>query len=262
MRLLVTVFSALLVSACGSKTPSCTDDIVVAEITKYATDAISDGLLKNDRSSPVEEILSRTRLSLTDITTTEYNKGIDKHSCAAKLLVTLPPGVAALKEHRVLKSLALARLDVDVEDDAIVTRITYTTYRSENNKQLVVRAENENIPAKYIQGVHKIGAFDSDLSTLPDLSLGLTIYSTSDKNVLFEPADDGSLRFRINHRSPACRPWMQSITAERGDTLIYENRDVGCLVSFSRLGALMLVAHEGCTMMARSCYPDGVYQKQ
>ena len=262
MRLLILVSSALIISGCGGKTPSCTDEAIVAQVTQYAEDAIADGLLQNDPDIRVEQIMSRSNLMLTDITTTAYDKGIDKHSCAANVRVSLPPGVAALKEHRVFQSLKLAKLDVHVQGNDIVTPVTYTTYRSEKEKQLIVRAENEKVAAKYIQGLHKIGAFDSELRAVPDLRLGLTIYSTSGKNVLFEPAEDGSLGFRVNYQSPVCRAWMQTITEERGDTLIYDNREVGCSVSFSRLGEIMLVEHEGCGMMARSCYPDGVYQKQ
>lgn len=262
MRLLILVITVLTVSACGGKTPSCTDEAIVAQITQYADDAITNGLLQNDPDIRVEQVMSQSHLMLADITTTEYNKGIDKHSCSANLRVTLPPGVAALKEHRVFQSLPLAKLDIEVQGNDIVTPITYTTYRSEKENELILSAENENIPGKYIQGVHKIGAFDSELRSVPDLRLGLTIYSMRGKNILIEPAADGSLGFRVNYQSPICRSWMQTISEERGDMLIYDNRDVGCSVSFSRLGEIMLVEHEGCEMMAQSCYPDGVYQKQ
>ncbi len=262
MRLIILVITALIISGCGGKTPSCTDETIVAQITKYADDAIADGLLKNDPDIRIEQMMSQIRLALADITTTEYNKGIDKHSCSANMHVTLPPGVAALVKHRVFQSLSPANLDVDVQGNDIVTPITYTTYRSEKENQLIVRAKNEKIPAKYIQRVHKIGAFDSELRALPDLRLGLTLYSMRGKNVLIEPAEDGSLQFRINFQSAICRPWMQTFTEERGDTLIYDNREVGCSVSFSRLGEIMLVEHDGCGLMARSCYPDGVYRKQ
>lgn len=262
MRLFMFAITALMLTGCGGKTPGCTDKAIVAHVTQYAEDAIADGLLQNDPDLYVEQMMSHMRLALSDVVTTDYNKGIDKHSCSANLRVTLPPGVAALKEHRVFRSLSLADLDVEVQGNDLVTPITYTTYRSEKEKELIVYAENEDIPGKYIQVVHQLGAFDSELRALPDLHLGLTLYSMRDKNVLIEPAEGGSLKFRINYQNTICRSWMQTITEERGDTLVYDNRDVGCSVSFSRLGEIMLVEHEGCELMAKACYPDGIYKKQ
>jgi len=262
MRLFSVAITVLILTGCGGKTPGCADQAIVAQVTQKAEDAISDALLQNDPDLHVEQIISRTRLALAKVSTTEYNEGIDKHSCSADLRVSLPPGIAGLKEHRVFRSLSIADLDVEVHGNDLVTPITYTTYRSEKEKELIVYTENENIPAKYIQVVHKLGAFDSELRALPDLHIGLTLYSMQDKNVLIEPAKDGSLKFRINYQNTICRSWMQTITEERGDTLIYDNRDVGCTVRFSRLGGIMLVEHEGCELMAKSCYPDGIYQKQ
>ncbi len=256
------IITALIVTGCGGKTPGCTDEAIVAQIKQYAEDAITDRLLQNDPDLHVEQMMYQMRLALANIVTTEYNKGIDKHSCSANVRVTLPPGIAALKEHRVFQSLSMANLDVDVDGNDLVTPISYTTYRSGKEKQLIVYAENEDVPAKYIQVVHKLGAFDTEPLALPDLSLGLTIYSMRDKNVLIEPSKNGFLKFRITYQNTRCRSWMQTITEEHGDTLIYDNRDVGCSVSFSRLGRIMLVEHEGCELMLKRCYPDGIFQKQ
>ena len=262
MRLSIIVIVALTITGCGGKTPACGDPAALSEVIEYAKDAISERLLQNDPHMHTGQLMSKTMMVLTEVITTNYDEGIDKYSCSANLRVTLPPGIAALKNHRVFQSHALAQLKIDTQGNDIVSTVSYTTYRSEKENHFIVHAENENAPAKYIQIAHKIGAFDSELRALPDLRLGLTLYSTHDKSILIEPVDNGSLKFRVDYRRSVCRSWMQTITHERGDTLIYDNRDVGCSVTFSRLGAIMLVEHEGCELMAGSCYPDGIYQKQ
>ena len=262
MRVFIFAIASLIISGCSDKTPSCTDVVVQVQVTDYVVAAIKQSLLQNDPDTHVEQVMSNSNLMLENITTTDYDNGIDKHSCRADLRLTLPPGVAALKDHHVFQSLPIAKLDIAVQGDDIVSPITYTTYRSEKENQLIVRTGNENTAAKYIQGVHKIDAFDTELRALPDLHLGLTLYSTIDKNILIEPEKNGSLKFRVDYQHPVCRSWKQSITGEIGDTLIYENRAVGCSVTFSRLGEIMLVEHEGCEMMVRNCYPDGIYRKQ
>lgn len=262
MRILFIAVTILILTACGSKTPPCTDPLVTSHVTELAEYAISEELLQNDPDLAIDKTMSRINLALENISTTEHEKSIDKHSCAANLHVDLPAGVAALKNHAVFRSLTGTALEVDVQSDAIVTPVTYTTYRSIKDKQVVIRLEGENVPAKYVQVLHKAGVFDSDLSAPPDLHGGLTIYSSKDKNVLIEPTEDGTLRFRINYQNSKCQAWMQTMTEERNDTLIYDNKVVGCRVTFSRLGVMMLVEHSGCERMPRNCYPDGIYQKQ
>ena len=174
----------------------------------------------------------------------------------------MPAQLAALNDYRAFQSLALGTTKVNVEGNDIVAPITFTTYTSERDGQLIVHSEGENVPAKYIKGAHKVGAFDADLSTLPDLRAGLSLYSTTGKTLLLEPIENGALKFHLNHQSHMCRSWTQYITEERGDTLLYDNREIGCSLLFSRLGQIILVEHQGCEMMADACYPDGIYYKQ
>jgi hypothetical protein len=262
MRLTILVISTLLITAC-ERTPSCTDETIVAQVTQYAEEAITNGLLKNDPGIDTELLISQMNLALADITTSKHDKTIDKHSCSANILITLPPGVAALKDSGVVQSTSLAKLNLMVEGDDIVAPMTYTTYRSEKDNQLILYTENENLPARYVQAVHKIGAFDSGQRPLPNLRRGPTLYGKPEMTVQIEPAPKGTLRFQVDYlKRPMCRSWMQTFTDERGDKLIYENAEAGCLLSFSRLGEMMLVEHEGCEMMPRPCLPDGVYQKQ
>jgi hypothetical protein len=262
MRLTILVISTLLVSACG-RTPSCTDETIVAQITQYAEEAIANGLLKNDPGIDPQMLIPQMNLALADITTTEHDKSIDKHSCSANILITLPPGVAALKDSGVVQSTSLAKQNLMVEGDDIVAPMTYTTYRSEKDDELILYTENDNLPARYVQAVHKIGAFDSGQRPLPNLRRGPTLYVKPEMTVRIEPATKSTLRFQVDYlKWTMCRSWMQTFTDERGDKLIYENPEAGCLLSFSRLGEMMLVEHEGCEMMPRPCLPDGVYQKQ
>jgi len=262
MRLPLCAIAALVLAGCGGKTPSCTDKVVTAEVRKFALQAISDGLLKNDLEVRLDQIMSRINVTLTDVKTTEYNKGIDKHTCTGALHVTLPAEIATLNDYRAFQTLALGGSKVNVVDNDIVAPITFTSYMSEQDEKLIVYSEGDNIPANFVRGAHKVGAFDADLSTLPDLRTGLTLYSTTAKNVLIEPADNGALKFHINHQSHMCRSWTQFITDERGDMLVYDNPEVGCSVYFSRLGQILVVEHKGCNMMAEYCHPDGIYQKQ
>jgi len=261
MRLTILVISTLLMTACGG-TPSCTDEAIVVKITQLAEEAVANGLLKNDPDIDTGLLISEMNLALADITTTEHDKTIDKYSCSANILVTLPPGVAALKDNDVVQSTALATLSLAVEDDDIVAPMTYTTYRSEEDDQLILYTENENLPAKYVQAVHKIGAFDSGQRPLPNLRRGPTLYGKPEMTVQIAPATKGTLRFQVDYlKRPMCRSWMQTFTGERDDKLIYESPKAGCLLSFSRLGEIMLIEHEGCEMMPRPCLPSGVYQK-
>lgn len=262
VRLLVIAAVTLIVAGCGAKTPSCDDQTVITAVNGYAEQAITEALMRNDPDLRVEQIMSRLSIAVTDVTASDYNKSIDKHTCSATLRVTLPTEIAALNDYRAFQRLALGNTEVKVEGDNIVAPITFTSYLSEQDDQLIVYSEGENVPAKYIRGAHKAGAFDADLSTLHDLHVGLTIYSTAGKNLIIEPADNGALKFHVNHQSHMCRSWTQFITEERSDTLVYDNPEAGCSLVFARLGQFMLVEHKGCELMAKACYPDGVYQKQ
>ncbi len=206
--------------------------------------------------------MSRISLSVTDVVATGYDSSIDKHTCSANVRVALPAELAALNDYRAFQTLALRKTKVNVEGNEIVAPITFTSYLSEEDKRLIVYSDGEDVPARYIRGARAVGAFDADLSTLPDLRAGLTLYTTVEKNVLIEPDENGALKFHINHQSHMCRSWTQYVTEERGDTLIYDNPEVGCTVYFSRLGQIMLVEHEGCDLVAKACYPDGIYSKQ
>ncbi len=262
VRLALFAAVPLMVAACGAKTPPCNDETVIAAVMGHAEQAIVDGLLRNDPELRVEQIMSQVRLTVTDVASTGYNKSIDKHICSSALRVTLPAEIAALNDYRAFQKLMLGDTKVKVEGNDIVAPITFSSYRSEQNGQLIVYSEGENVAAKYIKGAHEAGAFDADLGTLPDLHAGLTLYTTAGKNLLLEPADNGVLKFHVNHQSHMCRSWTQYITEQRGDTLVYSNPQAGCSLFFSRLGQIMLVEHEGCELMAKACYPDGVYQKQ
>jgi hypothetical protein len=261
-HLILIALTVPIMTACGIKTPPCTDKTVVATVTGFAKQAIIDALHRNDPTLNVQPVMSRIGLSVTEIAETGYDQSIDKHTCSANLRVALPPEIAALNDYRAFQTLALGKQKVEVEGDDIVAPITYTTYLSGKDETLIVSSEGDNVPARYIRGAHTVGAFDADLRSVPDPHAGLTLYTTTEKSVLLEPAENGALKFHINHQSHTCRSWTQIITEERGDTLVYDNREVGCAVYFSRLGQIMLVEHEGCEMDVKACYPDGIYTKQ
>ena len=262
VRLVLFGAVTFIVAACGAKTPPCNDEAVVAAVAGHAEQAVIDGLLRNDPELRVEQIMSQISFTITDVTTTDYNKSIDKHTCGAALRVTLPAEIAALSDYRAFQRLMLGDTKIEVKGNDIIAPITFTSYLSEQNNQLIVYSEGENVPAKYIKGAHDAGAFGADLSTLPDLRAGLTLYTTPGKSLLIEPVENGALKFHVNHQSHMCRSWTQFINEERGATLVYNNPQAGCSLIFSRLGQIMLVEHEGCDLMAKACYPDGVYQKQ
>ncbi len=262
MRIQLFAVLAIALAGCSGKTPPCADDAVIAKVGHYAEQAIRDALHRNDPALKIEQIMSRIHVAVTNVAATDYERSIDKHTCSAALRVTLPPELAVLNEYRAFQTLALGTTRVNMEGNDIVTPIVYTSYLSKNDKQLIVYSEGDDVPAKYVKGAYKVGALDADLSNLPDLRAGLTLYSATEKNLLLEPVENGTLKFHIAHQSHMCRSWTQFITEERGDTLIYENRQVGCSLFFSRLGQIMLVEHEGCEMMAKACSPDGIYHKQ
>jgi hypothetical protein len=262
MRALLLAMTVSVLAGCTAKTPSCSDATVIARIIQIAHNSIESGLLQNDPAARTDQIFEKVRIALTDIVASDHDESIDKHTCTARLRITLPPEIISLKDHRAFQMLALGQTTVEVEGNDIVAPLTYTTYLSQEDHTLIVRSEGEKAPARFIQAAHKVGAFDVDLRTLPDLHGGLTLYSGTGKTLLIEPADGGLLQFHVNYERNQCRPWAQLITEERGDTLVYNNPEVGCSVLFSRLGEILLVEHKGCEMMARSCSPDGIYQKQ
>ena len=263
MRLFLIALSVVALGGCGeASTPSCVDTSVTETIVQLANESVEGELLQVDPAARVEKITERITIAISDIRTSGHDESIDKHSCSANLRVTLPREIAALKQHRAFGKLALAQTSVEIQGNDIIAPVTYTTYLNSSDQELIIRAQGEQAPAHYIQAAYKMGAFDADLTTLPDLHGGLTLYSGPGKTLLIKPVEDGSLQFHVNYERNHCRPWAQLITDERGDTLVYDNPKVGCTVFFSRLGEMLVVEHEGCEMMAHSCSPDGVYQKQ
>jgi len=263
MRQLLIALTVALLGACnGAQTPSCSDSVVVGRIIALARNAIESELLRKDPAARTSQVMERLIFTLADITVTDHDETIDKHSCSANLRVTLPPEIAGLSSHRAFQVLALGQTSIEVQGNDIVALVNYTTYLSQEDQALIVRADGEKMPARYIQAAYEVGAFDADLTRLPDLHSGLTLYSAPEKTLLIKPAEDGLLQFQISYENNHCRPWAQLITEERGDTLLYDNQEVGCSVLFSRLGEILLVEHKGCDMMAPSCSPDGIYQKQ
>ncbi len=262
MRLTILVIITLMTSACGG-TPDCTDKAVVAQVAKYAEEAIANSLIKNDSAVDAQKLVYDMNLEVADITTTDHDKSIDKHSCQANILVTLPSGVAALKDSQSVQTTLLRKLDIKLEGDDIVTPVVYSTYRSEKDDELILRSENETAPAKFVQRVHELGAFDSGQRPLPNLRRGPTLYGKPEMTVLIEPAARGSMKFRVDYlKRPMCRSWTQTIADERDGVLFYENPKAGCKLKFSRLGEMLLVDREGCHEMPSPCQPDGVYRKQ
>ena len=261
-QILIALTVAVLAGCTEAKTPSCADETVVARVIALARNAIESELLQDDPAARTSQVLERLVLTLANITASDHDETIDKHSCSASLHVTLPPAIAELRNHHAFQVLALGQRAINIQGNDIITPVTYTTYLSQEDRALIIRANGEEVPARYIQAAYEVGAFDADLTTLPDLHSGLTLYSAPEKTLLLKPVDDGSLQFQISYENNNCRPWAQLITEEQGDSLVYDNPEVGCSVLFSRLGEIMLIEHQGCDMMAPSCSPDGIYQKQ
>lgn len=206
--------------------------------------------------------MSRLSVALTGVSVSAHDRSIDKWTCSAELRLRLPANVAQLSSHPTFKRIATPKVEVASEGDDLVVPIAYTVYQTQEKKELVVSAEGLEAPARFIQGAQRMGAFDLDLRTPPDLRAGLSLYSGQRKQLFIEPDADGRLRFQINYDNPACRPWMQHITAERGNMLLYDNRAARCSVIFSIFGELVLAEHRGCELMPERCFPDGAYRRQ
>lgn len=261
-RACLLISAACIAAACGTRTPQCADAQVVARVEQLAAASIEEGLVRFDPEVKLEPVLSRIDIAVASALSTAYDKAIDKWTCSAQLRVGLPAQIAAMHAHPAFKAAAIPKLEVHFQGNDLVTPITYTVYRSQDEKQLIVNAEGLDVPARYVRGAYRVGAFTADLNTAPDLRAGLTLYSAQGKHLLIRPTDDGRLQFHASYDNPMCRPWTQNITAERDNTLIYRNEAAGCAATFSLLGELLLVAHEGCSLMVQSCLPDGVYRKR
>lgn len=262
IRPLVHLLLASILTACGARTPPCTDDAVTTEVLRIARAAIEENLRKNEREVQTGQIMSTLNLRVQDIATASHEKSIDKFNCTANLHVGLPAEVAALKDHRAFRAYTQLKADLPMQGNDIVAPVTYSSYLSEKNETLIVDAEGVLAPARFIQGAHKAGVFSSDLASIPDLHAGSTHYSAKGKSLLIRPNAIGGLEFHMAFENRACHPWNQVITEEKGSTLVYDNPSVRCTVIFSRLGELLFVEHEGCDLMVEACYPDGIYQKQ
>jgi hypothetical protein len=260
MRLTAFFLLAMMVAACGSGTPDCADERVLAQLRQSATGAIEDAVIRADPKAKPSAVMSRLDVALTGVSVAAHDKSIDKWTCSAELRVKLPEGIARLNSHPAFKRITKA--EIASQGDEIVAPIAYTVYQTREKKELMVSAEGLEVPARFIQGAQRVGAFALDLRTPPDLRAGLSLYSGHRKQLFIEPDTEGRLRFQINYDNPACRPWMQHITEERGGTLIYDNQAARCSVTFSIFGELVLAEHKGCELMPERCLPGGAYRRQ
>ena len=73
------VLITLIITACGGKTPPCSDEAVLATVTSLATQSIRDALHRSDSTVNVDNIMSRISVSVANIAETGYEKSIDKH---------------------------------------------------------------------------------------------------------------------------------------------------------------------------------------
>ena len=263
LQFVLPVLLLSVLAGCGAaRTPDCTDEKVVARISESATRTVEQYLLRADPGTNVSAVLSRIGLAPTAIVTATHDDLIDKYTCSALLYVALPPEIVAVKDHHVFRTVALGKLNLEVRGDAVVAPITYSVYQTSRGKELIIDVQGLDAPAKFVANAYSLEAFTGNLRALPDLRAGLTLYNAERKHLLLEPLTDGALRFHISYDNKICRPWNQRVTEERGDTLIYDNKEVGCSAIFHRLGEIVLVEHRGCELMVEICFPDGVYRKQ
>jgi hypothetical protein len=260
MRLIASFLLALAVAACGSGTPDCGDERVETRVRQSAMSLIEEALTRADPKARPSATLSRLDLALAGVSVAARDRSIDKWTCSAELQVKLPAGVALLSTHPAFKR--IARVEVAFRGDDIVVPFTYTVYQTREKKELVVTAEGLEALPRFIQAAQRMGAFDLDLRTPPNLRAGLSLYSGQRRQLLIEPDAGGRLRFQVNYDNPACRSWTQHITQERGSTLIYDNPAARCSVTFSLFGELLLAEHKGCELMPERCLPGGAYRRQ
>jgi len=251
-----------LLGACGSRTPQCTDRDVVGRIEQMARYAAAESLTAGDKEAKPDDLLAPVRFALTSISAVQHDRQIDKWSCRGELRVTFPPEFAALNAHPAFRQIVASKLDIQFRGSAIVVPVEYTLYQTVETRELMLEPKGLDVPARYIKRAHRAGALATDLTNRPDLHAGLTLYQSQAKHLLIQPAENGKLQFQVNYDNAVCRPWMQNITQERPDTLLYDNPAAGCSATFSLFGKLLLVEHRGCALMPESCFPDGIYLKQ
>ncbi|MGH8678439.1 MAG: hypothetical protein ACREUQ_08835 [Burkholderiales bacterium] len=235
---------------------------MVARVIQSAINTFEETLAQVDPGATSSEAVSQIMLSLDSVVTTASDKEIDTYTCESQLQIILPPQIAALHQQRVFRVVAFAKLGVRLQGKDIVAPLTYTVYRSRGKTELMVEVEGLQALAIYIERAYRAGAFTAAIQPLPDLRAGMTLYNAESKHLHIEPVANGSLQFYVSYDSAVCQPWRQTITEERGDTLIYDNKEFGCAATFNRVGEMVLVDHQGCNRMIVTCYPDGVYRKQ
>jgi hypothetical protein len=259
-RSLAIVLLTLFCAGCGPRTPGCSDPAVAKRIQEVSLKAIEDALLRVDRKVSPSPVVSRLAIEVASVSSGKHDRGIDKWTCSAELRIALPSQIAEFNDHPVFKAIA-PKQKVTFAGDRLAVPIDYTVYRTEKN-ELAVSPEGIDVAVRYIQGVYRAGIFGLDLKNLPDLHAGMALYSGREKHVLFRPVEDGKIQFDFAFDKPACHPWSQHITQERGDMMMYDNPKAGCMVLFARLGELLVVEHKGCELMNAICLPDGTYRKQ
>jgi hypothetical protein len=260
-RPLIGILAGFVVAACGPHTPKCTDQQVLTQVRQLAAGKIEETLVRADPAANPASVLSRIEIAVDAVSLLSQDQKSGKLTCSADVRFKLPAEVFEHMDHPVFRA-AVPKSGASFQADHLVSPVSFTVARDRQSRELIVEADGLDAPARFVRGAYFVGVFTSDLRTLPDLRAGLILYNAKGKHLIIQPTDQGPLQFQFNFENPTCRAWMQYITEERGSTLVYDNRSVGCSVVFSLLGEALLVEHKGCELMVPGCFPDGVYRKQ
>lgn len=136
----VIAFLAFALSACSTKTPSCSDPesvSLVKQLFGKHADKTAESVLTSSQFKP-EQITSQIKSDVANIRTSGYDKAIGKYTCQADIVVSLPSKAKQLLSNSQVASRLSDNEVFRVEGENLVESITYTVQLTDDKKHVYV----------------------------------------------------------------------------------------------------------------------------
>lgn len=161
----------LVLTGCGSKTPSCTDPAAIDLVKTIYQQSFDKELsaMSDERKERVQYTAKDTKISVESIRTASADDAAGKRTCEAQLIASVPadavPTIAELKNQ--LRSIYDSQ-GVSMEGTAIKGQVTYTAQRTEDKGELMVSLMGHMPVISYLHDVAMFRVWDKGVPTTPD----------------------------------------------------------------------------------------------
>lgn len=161
----------LVLTGCGSKTPSCTDPAAIDLVKTIYQQSFDKELsaMSDERKERVQYTAKDTNISVESIRTASADDAAGKRTCEAQLIASVPadavPTIAELKNQ--LRSIYDSQ-GVSMEGTAIKGQVTYTAQRTEDKGELMVSLMGHMPVISYLHDVAMFRVWDKGVPTTPD----------------------------------------------------------------------------------------------